>query len=128
VPGQLAERWLACQLAPFAADVGPSRDQVFVGACQAAQAHDLLRASLLVLTLAFRKPELDPGFFSEQVRPPDGHFAELGRARGFLGFGKTSPAGMTPGDSGNPGYEQPVGIRAGAVSGHGHDSHLYSYL
>ena len=82
-----------------------------------------------MLTLAFRKPELDSGFFGEQVGPPGGHFAELGRARGFFGFGKTAPAGMTPGDPRNPGYEQSVGIRARTVSRRcAHDSYLYSYI
>jgi hypothetical protein len=96
----LTEWRLPCQSGGLAADLGPPRDQILFGACQAAQAPDLLGAGPLVLTLSLSGPELDPSLLGEQVGPPGGHVAELGRARGFLGFGQAAPAGMTPGDAG----------------------------
>jgi len=63
-----------------------------------------------MLALTLRVPDFDPGLLGEQVGPPRGHLSELVRAHGLLGLGEAAPAGTTPGDTGDPGYEHPVTV------------------
>jgi hypothetical protein len=70
-----------------------------------------------MLAPASGKSLTDPALVCQQVGPSSGHVAEIGRARYFFGSGPAAPADMTLGDPGDPGYQQPAGIRTGAVSG-----------
>ena len=100
-------------LGPAPALPDPSRDQALVGTGGDEQLSRGLRSRLV--QAAFAETELDARLLGQQVRAIAGHLAQLGDRCGDLILGGLAPAGMPPGDAGDPGHQQPVMVRCTTI-------------
>jgi hypothetical protein len=103
-------------LSPAPALVDPSRDQALVGTGSDEHLSGGLRSRLVQAALV--ETELDARLLGQQVRAVAGNLAQLGDRCGDLVLGGRAPAGMPPGDAGDPGHQQPVMVWCTTIMSH----------
>ena len=96
----------------------PLRDQRLVGTSHPAQFRDRLPPGLILLALTLSRAERQPRDLGQQVAAIPGDLVEFGHPGRFLGFGEPAPPGMPPGDTVQPGDEQPVAVRCTMITSH----------
>jgi hypothetical protein len=105
------------RLCPAPSLLGPLRDQVLVGAGQAAQLGDGTPPCLILVAPAPRRAERQPGHLGQQVAAAAGDLPQLGHCGGLV-LGQGTPPGVSRGDAVQPGDEEAVSVRSRAVSAH----------
>ncbi len=103
-------------LSPAPALFDPSRDQALVGTGGDEQLSRGLRSGLVQAALV--ETELDARHLGQQVWPVASNLAQLGGRCGDLVPGGRAPAGMPPGDAGDPGHQQPVMVSCTTIMSH----------
>jgi hypothetical protein len=103
-------------LSPAPALFNPSRDQALLSTGGDEQLSSGLRSRLVQAALV--ETELDARLLGQQVRAVAGNLAQLGDRCGDLVLGGRAPAGMPPGDAGDPGHQQPVMVWCTTIMSH----------
>jgi hypothetical protein len=98
--------------------LGSLPNQGLVGAGGDAQVRDSLPLHHVIPAPAFGRAERQAGDLGQQVAAVAGHLPQFRRPGGFPGFGQVTPAGAPHGYAGNPGRQEPVKVRSGAIMSH----------
>ena len=96
----------------------PLRDQRLVGTSHPAQFRDRLPPGLILLALTLSRAERQPRNLGQQVAAIPGGLLEFGCPGRFAGLGQPAPPGMPPGDTVQPGGEQPVAAGCMMITSH----------
>jgi hypothetical protein len=114
--GWVTERWLTRSPGPASAFLDPLGNQALIGARCDTQLSGDPRSRFVRSTYA--GAQQDACLLGQQIRTVAAYLMELDYRRGDLGLGRLAPAGMPLGDAGDPGHEEPVGVRCATISTH----------